>query len=1548
MKCSIRNTQEYKKLFQIHKNIAQADLDYSRMYMEGEQLPSIYSIVMDKINSILLPRLESADIDPNDKDYKPLKPWFEYNRVHKRVEVLTSPKEKINTKNKRAVAKSMTNSLNKEFEKQFPGIGVVFQAEHFDNEDRHFIRIAVAPTNLNSISNNLFKSDLRPLLQLKKLEEQKPIVDSKGQIKLLQKNEITTNTSIESINENLNSFFRNKSLDSNNYIVGENLESIKNELAQVDNTLKAELTSSGIGIFDSNDVRQIPSITTNDLKVSADFKALKSLMDNLSKRFGIQYEFDANLDAKGRYNPETNTISLNPNLASLDTPIHEFAHPFILLIKKNYPQLYNALINEASNAVDIVARKSKYYPELTREQLMEEVLAEIIGLSAKDIYANNKTKNLLQKMWDFISNLLGSVNGINKQINSLSSIRDVAEYFVATSSTLDMSDSSQFINPEDMAAMNQANEEQIADFQNSVDEALLSKERVSAMFESIFNDLKIKIKATDSAIRNKRASGQNVAKLRAKLQEQIKLMDMLKQVDSIAHVMVDFSKDVDSRYFDYMNNIEPKLKDFSSLSAVEKDRLVSKISLFNNYVQNQSVWKDILNNFELRLIFNKQSKADNPLLMLDNAISKLKRMEESLINANRQAIYEAVFKDEVEEISESKQAAIDDLQFRIDRDIALRKELIAKSLTDNSSSLKNKINKISDRIAKSEEQLKLINTDKEGVLDLLAMGRSDIDGINAATMPAISSPDLIISGFAKFVYKVFSQLRDLLISEERQFGQAYKKFTDKNGLSSTSTEEFESFIEIIDKPIYEEDENGERKVVGYRKIKSFIQQTDFPKYYSEMRKMYESVKELTPAKRKKAIAIWYSQNTEPKPINEINQIIADKKEELRLEMITEQDYQDWINSVVYEDQFGNKSYRKELSRPKSDKYTSAKWKSLNLPQNAHKKEFYDFLISKYASYQSKLPRQHRKGFELPSVDKGFNARVVEDGTISTIKDLATNFTKYQARDQQYGSTSPSGQAVKEVPIYFTQNMDAKDVSSDLLSSVMLFGKMSLEYEAKSSILPEVNIITNVLKERKYQDTNSKGQGIVDRVAASVGFQRTRVKSEDGGYNSTKQLIDFLDNTIFGITKNKEEFQGIAVDKVIDQMMGWQALSSLGGFRPLKATANYLQATLMNRTEAAAKEYLDSSNIKAGRNFYNKHLKSIMGDMMNKKLVGKSLPTQLIEYFDAIQGNFTDEFGRNISGNLSKKFAKGDLMFLAQNLSEHAAQGEMFFGMLDAQKVNQTINGQTKQISLLEAFELGSDGNLKLKEGVEFSDKSKVDLEMRVHALSKRLYGVYNSFDRPSIQKHALGRATMMFRKFLVPGLKRRFKNVGYDYELDGLTEGYYVAFWKFFNQGIRDYSFNLVKMYDTLSPIEKKNILRATKELTLIAISTMLALVASAYTDDDDEKEYIKSQSLVAQKSIYGLEYLLTRLGTEMRTYMNPIDFLRIAKNPAVITSYLERLMKLVGQAVPPYTLEEYKRDYGMWEKGDLKVMARFLALFGITGNEWNPEYATQNIKRFL
>jgi hypothetical protein len=155
-------------------------------------------------------------------------------------------------------------------------------------------------------------------------------------------------------------------------------------------------------------------------------------------------------------------------------------------------------------------------------------------------------------------------------------------------------------------------------------------------------------------------------------------------------------------------------------------------------------------------------------------------------------------------------------------------------------------------------------------------------------------------------------------------------------------------------------------------------------------------------------------------------------------------------------------------------------------------------------------------------------------------------------------------------------------------------------------------------------------------------------------------------------------------------------------------------------------------------------------------------------------------------------------------------------------------------------------------------------------------------------------------------------------------------------------------MYDTLSPIEKKNILRATKELTLIAISTMLALVASAYTDDDDEKEYIKSQSLVAQKSIYGLEYLLTRLGTEMRTYMNPIDFLRIAKNPAVITSYLERLMKLVGQAVPPYTLEEYKRDYGMWEKGDLKVMARFLALFGITGNEWNPEYATQNIKRFL
>jgi hypothetical protein len=73
----------------------------------------------------------------------------------------------------------------------------------------------------------------------------------------------------------------------------------------------------------------------------------------------------------------------------------------------------------------------------------------------------------------------------------------------------------------------------------------------------------------------------------------------------------------------------------------------------------------------------------------------------------------------------------------------------------------------------------------------------------------------------------------------------------------------------------------------------------------------------------------------------------------------------------------------------------------------------------------------------------------------------------------------------------------------------------------------------------------------------------------------------------------------------------------------------------------------------------------------------------------------------------------------------------------------------KEISYFDAYK---DGKIPLKVNEE--------IQAKMHAISKRLHGVYNSFDMPMVQRHYLGRMLMMFRKFLIPGFKKRYKAIG--------------------------------------------------------------------------------------------------------------------------------------------------------------------------------------------
>jgi hypothetical protein len=288
---------------------------------------------------------------------------------------------------------------------------------------------------------------------------------------------------------------------------------------------------------------------------------------------------------------------------------------------------------------------------------------------------------------------------------------------------------------------------------------------------------------------------------------------------------------------------------------------------------------------------------------------------------------------------------------------------------------------------------------------------------------------------------------------------------------------------------------------------------------------------------------------------------------------------------------------------------------------------------------------------------------------------------------------------------------------------------------------------------------------------------------------------------------------------------------------------------------------------------------------------------------------------------------------------------MIGAMLDKKVM---MNGQ--EISLYDAYELDGNGKIRLKEGVEMNDLVDSRLQRSMHAVNKRLHGIYNDFDRPILQRHSYGRLIMLFRNFLAPGMKRRYKAAGMDYELGEMTEGTYRTFYRIMFTEYKTMLKAFMNKDSGLSEWEKQNLWRALTEHAIIMVTgLMVMLLNSLYEGSDDEEE----------KKVYAyMLYFSMRLNTELSIYGAPGDpggfFLpnfrevfSVYMSPTVSTSvivkaynFFEYLTWDIWHVLTGDELATYERDSGIFKEGDSKTLAAMIKLFGINGTSLNPDIA--------
>lgn len=146
------------------------------------------------------------------------------------------------------------------------------------------------------------------------------------------------------------------------------------------------------------------------------------LLDMLKKKFNVPYEFFNDPDKSPGYYAY-GKVYINEARMGLDTPFHEYSHPFIQAVRKRNPLLYKNLKKEAI-AHPIYKDILKDYAEVYKdpESFVEEAIVTLLG-----IYAT-KPQTLTEKLRVLIEKFMNSVKKMLKigEIDPKMTIRELA------------------------------------------------------------------------------------------------------------------------------------------------------------------------------------------------------------------------------------------------------------------------------------------------------------------------------------------------------------------------------------------------------------------------------------------------------------------------------------------------------------------------------------------------------------------------------------------------------------------------------------------------------------------------------------------------------------------------------------------------------------------------------------------------------------------------------------------------------------------------------------------------------------------------------------------------------------------------------------------------------------------------------------------------------------------------------------------------------------------------------------------------------------------
>lgn len=1324
---------------------------------------------------------------------------------------------------------------------------------------------------------------------------------------------------------------------------------------------------------------------------------LVTIADKLSKKIGVDYkiissdeakqmlaDIEPNYNGKDPFFHSDGKVYIIDGEFTLETPIHEFSHPFVRAIAKKNPDLFTKIMKdilespEGQNIFNLVKKlypedfnddtpSVKGYEEIAVRALTEvakkninpatgtsffsairrlllqfkQLFRDVFGRNVNVVDFNENTR--LQELADMLTIGTGSIDLYANKGKTYGDFEINRGMPFQESTILKMSNGSQsitirksnhptgiyIVNGEQYHVENLGNRnindfvdpsavmkefkgktyvegkvKHIDDFFAGTSKAYvyqITKLSESVKKQSVTYKKSLELKPKDEAQEKSEILVENIRNIikrqKALFKKSPNSKQFIKDLEDLERLFDESSDDVSAIFefveesnkyindlYDRFNKLKDRLNDEDKLSAKERNQSLQLLYKIKELASSYDVLSDINNS----LHDDNFSPIGDKFVMLNRTINRRTKL-----------------------IKEYENLGVD---------------LIADWLYSEAT-------EINDKLVKEGKEKHILSLDL--IKSELRLASSDINVFSAMFGAAISSTDPITALAAKAIkYK----LHEASLEDYEAQETLVKAFED-SGMNDHS-----KFIDEIDFTSRVKNEQGE-EVEKSEKVKVLI--TEFNEYAFEKAKT-EFFKKLGPKptedsdkikEYKKKVAKWFSENTSISP--NASEIVEKRRAEL-----SEDQFKLWLKEntreienkeygfgITTEDIIrkdnprsilgtsGNKIilYSGEFIRP-SNKYANPKYKEIS------SNPYYQALKSYYDKANDQLPSNYRLKYGMlpqvikENIDKSLSDRLSK----SNIKDQF-NVTAY---DTRYKVQTLSGEEYQGIPIFYINKIDQNLVSENLVESIIKFNQMSNNYKHLHEIKANVDILMDIVAKRDVVETNGFGEKVKDAVTGAL-----RIKSLRDAKKVNERLVNFIDTAFYGNKDLKQSFtlgdKEIDLHKLSAKLQTFTAMSSMAG-NFISGISNSVWGNYQTFAESLGGKYYTSKDWASALIHYNTHLPEYAADL--GKTINKSKDNQLIDIFDALQGEFRDNLGEKVGGSRARRLFSTNSLFFMNNATEHQIQITTMIAILKNHRVNLKSGGD---ISLYDAYEM-VDGRLRLKPEVKFTERDKFEVMNVIHSMNKRLHGVYNEFDKGELQRTWYGKLALMFRKHIYTGIMNRYGTERLDVESGDVLEGYYRVFSKKLYQDIKAYGLQGIINYKNYTPEQKVAFAKTMLDIAMLAgIFTLTSLIGG---DDDDEKKrtWIENMALLQLRRFQG-DIMFYTFASK--------DTWRILNNPTVTQNTVSNIAELFWQLGDPY--EKFERRTGLYETGDYKLQARFNKAVPILRSIINTLTPEEQIKIF-